>query len=87
MSKVTKEIVIKNSQGLHARPAAMLVQIASRYNSTVTLIKDGEQVNAKSIMGVLVLGAQQGTKIIVEAQGDDAPAVIIEIEKLLTQEG
>ena len=87
MPKVIKEIIIKNSQGLHARPAAMLVQMASKYNAGITLDKDGEKVNAKSIMGILVLGAQQGSKIVIEADGLDAIAAVDEIEKLLTQEG
>ena len=87
MPKVIKEVIIKNSQGLHARPAAMLVQMASKYNAGITLDKDGEKVNAKSIMGILVLGAQQGSKIVIEADGLDAIAAVDEIEKLLTQEG
>lgn len=86
MSQVVKEIIVKNPLGLHARPAAMFVQIASRYNSAVTVQKDNEKVNGKSIMGILTLGVQPGTKVILEIDGEDAEAVIEELEKLLTKD-
>jgi len=84
MAQVIKEIVVKNAQGLHARPAAMFVQIASRYNSAVTIQKDDEKVNGKSIMGILTLGVQPGTKVILEVDGEDADKVVMELENLLT---
>ena len=80
-----KEVTIKNSQGLHARPAALFVQIASKYNSTVTIQKGREKVNGKSIMGILTLGAQQNSKIILEIDGEDAEQALIELESLLLQ--
>ena len=86
MSQIEKEITIKSSQGLHARPAAVFVQIASKYNAMVNIIKDGEKVNGKSIMGILTLGAQQGSTIILEADGEDAEQVLEELEGLLTKE-
>ena len=86
MSKVKKEIILKISQGLHARPAALLVQLVSKFESSVSISKDSEKVNAKSIMGILMLGAQQGSKLIVEIEGDDAEEAILEIENLLTKE-
>lgn len=86
MSKLEKEIIIRNPQGLHARPAALFVQIASRFNSKVTVKKDKEKVNGKSIMGILMLAAQRNTKIIIEAEGDDAAAAIAELENFLTKE-
>ena len=55
MEKIEKEIVIVNSQGLHARPAAMFVQIAQKYDSEITVEKDDEKVNGKSIMGILMI--------------------------------
>jgi phosphocarrier protein HPr len=86
MPQVVKEIIVKNPQGLHARPAAMFVQIASRYNSNVTIRKDDEKVNGKSIMGILTLGVQPDTKIILEVEGEDADEVLGELEKLLTRD-
>ena len=86
MPKVNEEIIIKNPQGLHARPAAMFVQIASKYNSTVNIKKGAEKVNGKSIMGILTLGAQYNSKIILEVDGEDAKDVISELENLLINE-
>ena len=86
MPRISKEIIIKNAQGLHARPAAMLVQIASKYNANVTVLKDGERVNGKSIMGILTLGAEQNSKIVLEADGEDAQEVLAELYELLTKE-
>lgn len=86
MARIQKEIIIKNPQGLHARPAAMFVQIASKYNSHVTIQKGEEKVNGKSIMGILTLGAQQNIKIILEVEGEDAGEAMVELEALLTRE-
>lgn len=86
MAQITKEIVVKNAQGLHARPAALFVQIASRYNSEVTLQKDNERVNGKSIMGILTLGVQPGVKLILQVDGEDADKVAAELEELLTKD-
>lgn len=87
MPKIEKEIFIKSPQGLHARPAAMFVQIASRYNSNVTVQKGDEKVNGKSIMGILTLGAEQNSRIIIEAEGDDAQELLTELSDLLSKEG
>lgn len=84
--KVIVEVVIKNPQGLHARPAAMFVQIASKYNANVALQKGEERVNGKSIMGILTLGIEQNSKVILEADGDDADEVVVELTQLLTKE-
>lgn len=86
MARLQKEIVIKNPQGLHARPAAMFVQIASKYNSHVTIQKGEEKVNGKSIMGILTLGAQQNIKIVLEIEGEDADEAMAELEAILTKE-
>jgi phosphocarrier protein HPr len=86
MPIVKKDMVIRSKQGLHARPAAMFVQIASKYNSQITISKDDARVNGKSIMGILTLGAQHGHVISVEADGDDAEALLSEIEILLSEE-
>ncbi len=87
MGKEVRELVVKNPQGLHARPAAMFVQVVSKYNSIVIVQKGEERINGKSIMGILTLGAQQGTKLILEATGDDATAVLDELVYLLSKEG
>ena len=70
--KIEKEIAIVNRLGLHARPAAMFVRIASRYRSEVWVEKEGEEVNGKSIMGLMMLAAGQGSKLHVRCEGDDA---------------
>ncbi len=85
MPRLEQEFIVKNPQGLHARPAAMFVQIASKYNSQVTIQKDDEKVNGKSIMGILTLGAQKDTKLILEVVGDDAEAALAELAQFFNQ--
>ena len=85
MPKIEKEFIVKNAQGLHARPAAVFVQIASKFNSNVTIKKGDEQVNGKSIMGILTLGAEKNAKITLEVTGDDAEAAIQELEQFLNK--
>ena len=85
MPKAEKEIVILNPQGLHARPAALFVQIAAKFNSKITVKKDSEKVNGKSIMGILMLAAQCKSRITVEAEGDDAEAALAELEGFLSK--
>lgn len=86
MPKIIKEITIKSSQGLHARPAALFVQIANKYNSNVTISKLGEKVNGKSIMGILTLGAERGACVTIEIDGEDAQLLLNDLERLLTKE-
>ncbi|MDI6605751.1 MAG: HPr family phosphocarrier protein [Candidatus Omnitrophota bacterium] len=86
MALVRKELIVKNKQGLHARPAALFVQIANKFDSRVTVRRDTEEVNGKSIMGILMLGAERGSTIIIEAEGEDAHLVIIELEKIVAEE-
>jgi phosphocarrier protein len=86
MAIVKKKIVVKNKQGLHARPAATFVQIANRFDSRVTVRRDDEEVNGKSIMGILMLGAEKGSTIIIEVDGDDAEFAIVELEKIVNSE-
>ena len=85
MPRVEKEIVVRSQQGLHARPAALFVQTAVKYDSTLTVKKDEESVNGKSIMGILMLGIQCNTRIILIAEGEDADALIIELEAFLSK--
>ena len=83
---VEKEIVIKSKQGLHARPAALFVQIANKFDSDIFVIKEGEEINGKSIMGILMLAAEKGTKVCLRAIGIDAEEAVIELEKILLAE-
>ncbi len=69
--------------GLHARAANMIVQIANRYRSEITLEKDGVVANGKSIMGLLMLAAGKGTRVLVRATGEDAEEAVEEIAKLV----
>ncbi|MFH1678604.1 MAG: HPr family phosphocarrier protein [Candidatus Omnitrophota bacterium] len=85
MKKLRKIVKIRNKLGLHARPAALFVQTANKFDSIITVEKDNEKVNGKSIMGVLMLGAEQGSSVIIEAQGQDAEIALSELEKLLSE--
>lgn len=66
---VKKELVVQNKMGIHARPAAMIVRIANTYSGEVWVEKDGEQVNGKSIMGLMMLAAGKDSKLIFRAEG------------------
>ena len=66
------QVTIVNELGVHARPAAMLVQVAAGFRSQIFLSKEGYEVNGKSIMGVMMLAAEQGVKLLVRAEGEDA---------------
>jgi phosphocarrier protein HPr len=83
--KLEKEITIINRLGLHARPAAMFVRIASRYRSEVWVEKEGEQINGKSIMGLMMLAAGQGSKLLIKCEGPDADKAMAELEELIQQ--
>jgi phosphocarrier protein len=83
MSKVVKKLEIKNKLGLHARAAALLVQTVNRFSAQVTLTKDGLSADGRSIMGVLTLAATQGSKLHVEANGEEAERAVKAIEKLI----
>ena len=78
-----RTVTIKNKQGLHARPAAMFVQIANKYNSEIMIVKGRQKVNGKSIMGIMMLAAGAGSRVTIIANGDDADAAASELERLL----
>ncbi|MDP2939215.1 MAG: HPr family phosphocarrier protein [Candidatus Omnitrophota bacterium] len=80
---INKKITVKNKQGLHARPAALFVQLANKFESAITVKRNKERVNGKSIMGILMLAAEQGSQIIIEADGEDAFKAIAELERLV----
>ena len=83
--KIEKEITIINRLGLHARPAAMFVRIASRYRSEIWVEKEGEQINGKSIMGLMMLAAGQGSKLMIRCEGPDADKAMDELEDLINR--
>ncbi|MDD5408658.1 MAG: HPr family phosphocarrier protein [Candidatus Omnitrophica bacterium] len=86
MPLIKKELTVRNGQGLHARPAALFVQVANKFDSRITVRHEGEEVNGKSIMGILMLGAEKGSLVIVEADGSDAEQALIELEKIISSE-
>ncbi len=81
--KMEKEVPIINRLGLHARPAAMFVRIATRYRCDVWVSKEGEEINGKSIMGLMMLAAGQGSKLHIRCEGADADRAMEELEKLI----
>jgi phosphocarrier protein len=83
--EMIRDMVITNKLGVHARPAAMFVKVANRFQSDIYVEKDGEVVNGKSIMGLMMLAAGPGSKLRVKATGQDAADALNEIEALLTR--
>jgi phosphocarrier protein len=77
-----KDIKVINKMGLHARPAAMLVQTASKFNSSIKIYKDDFEVDSKSIMGVMTLAAAQGSELKFVADGPDEEQALDDMEKL-----
>jgi len=82
-SKTTRELIIVNRLGLHARPSAMFVKTASRFKCEIWVEKDGERVNGKSIMGLMMLAAGQGSKLLVTCEGADGDKALAEIEEII----
>jgi phosphocarrier protein HPr len=78
-----RTVTIHNEEGLHARPAGMLVKTASEFKATVELRANGAVKNAKSIMGVMSLGLERGNQVTIVANGEDAEAAVIAIESLV----
>ncbi len=81
---ISKEIIISNKNGLHARPAALFVKAAGKFKSDVLVSKDGFEVNGKSIMGVMTLAAETGSMIRITADGADEKEALETLEKLVT---
>ena len=80
---ITEHLTIINKLGFHARAAAKFVRAAACYKSEVTLIKDGQQANGKSIMGVLMLGAGKGSVVTLSVRGEDQEAAFYELKKMI----
>ncbi len=81
--KRIREVTIRNQFGIHARPAAMFVKVACRYDAEVFVEKNGSQVSGKSIMGLMTLEASMGTRLRLIAQGADADMVLAELVALV----
>ena len=84
-TRLSKTIEVKNRLGLHARAAALIVQTATQFNADITITKDGETVNGKSIIGLMMLAASQGTRLEVTAAGPQAAEALEAIERLIEQ--
>ena len=82
---LTRELVVQNKMGIHARPAAMVVRITNKFKAEVLVEKDEEQVNGKSIMGLMMLAAGRDSKVKFIATGADAEAMLAEIEALFVK--
>ena len=82
-SKISKELTVQNRLGLHARPSAMFVKTCSRFKCDIWVEKDGEQVNGKSIMGLMMLAAGLGSKLLITCEGSDAERALGEIEAII----
>ncbi len=83
MTQVTENLTIRNRLGLHARPAALLVQTASKFRSTIELEANGIKVNGKSIMGVMMLAAAHGSELTVIVTGEDATEALAALRALI----
>jgi phosphocarrier protein HPr len=84
-SIMTRDFHVANKLGIHARPAAMFVKTANRFSCDIFVEKDGEKVNGKSIMGLMMLAAGPGSKLTVHAHGQDASQALSEIETLINR--
>jgi phosphocarrier protein HPr len=78
-----KEVQVQNKLGLHARPCSKFVKLASSFKSEIWVSKDDESVNGKSIMGLMMLAAGQGSKLFITAEGTDATEALVALEKLV----
>ncbi|MFZ5516871.1 MAG: HPr family phosphocarrier protein [Candidatus Zhuqueibacterota bacterium] len=82
---IVRKVKIQNKMGLHARPAAQFVKVASKYKSDVYLSKNNREINGKSIMGVMMLAAEMGSELIIKADGVDEQMVIDELVSLINR--
>ncbi|MDO8602241.1 MAG: HPr family phosphocarrier protein [Candidatus Omnitrophota bacterium] len=79
---IEKKLTVQNELGLHARPAALFVQIANKYESDIIVKKGRQEVNGKSIMGLLTLAAKKGATLHIKVNGPDAKEALRELEKV-----
>jgi len=80
---ITRAIVIRNEQGLHARPATEFVKLAQKFRSKIMIVREGYRVEAQNMFDLLTLGAAQGTELILEAEGDDAQEAVDALAELV----
>ena len=85
LSSLVRDLVVGNKLGLHARPAAMFVRVANRFGSDILVEKDGEEINGKSIMGLMMLAAGKGSKVKFLVTGEDAQQMLTELEQLFAR--
>jgi|UniRef100_UPI00404B6F1C phosphocarrier protein HPr len=83
--QLVKELLVQNKMGIHARPAAMIVRVTNKFKADVFVEKDEEQVNGKSIMGLMMLAAGKGSNVKFLATGADAEQMLAELEELFTR--
>jgi phosphocarrier protein len=81
--EASRELTVRNQKGIHARPAAMFVRAAQGFHCNIFVEKDGELVNGKSIMGLMMLAAGPGSKLTVRAEGEDALRAVNELDSLV----
>src|ERR1700691_4557945 len=79
---LTRELVVSTKSGIHARPAALFVKTANRFACDIFVEKDGEKINDKGVMGLMMLAAGPGSKVTLHVKGADAPTAIAELEAL-----
>jgi phosphocarrier protein HPr len=80
---IQEDLIITNKHGLHARPAAQFVKIAGRFSSDIKVVKDGLEVNGKSIMGIMMLAAEPGSEILLIIDGDDEQEALEALKELI----
>ncbi len=84
--RIERAVRVKNKQGLHARPAALFVQIANKFDASIKVQKDDQMVNGKSIMGILMLAAEKDSEVVLIAEGADSEEAVNELEMLLNSD-
>lgn len=82
-----KQFTVIDKAGIHARPASALVNTANQFNSDITLVYDGKNVNLKSVLGIMSLGVGPGAEFSIRTEGEDADEALAELEKTLQNEG
>ncbi len=80
--KVSRIVVVNNPQGIHARPADLIVRLAKQYQANIEFVKDNYRVDGKSILNLMTLAAEQGTQLVIEAEGPDALAALEALSEL-----
>lgn len=83
MTTAESKVVIKNKMGLHARPSTQIATTASRFQADIRIVKDGQEVDAKSVLELLMLAAECGSELVITADGDDAKDATAAIAKLV----